>query len=121
MAYRLLADLVAILHFAFILFVILGGLLVFRRRRILWLHLPAALWGALLELGGWYCPLTPLENWLRRTGGGAGYETGFVERYLMPIIYPSALTREIQIILGLGVVILNVAIYFAVWSRRRGD
>jgi len=116
---RFLADLVAVAHFAFILFALLGGLLALRWRWIMWLHLPAATWGALIEFFGWYCPLTPLENWLRREGGEAGYPGGFVERYLLPVIYPGALTREIQVIIGVFVVVLNVVIYWVVWRRAR--
>jgi hypothetical protein len=115
---RMLADLVAITHFAFIAFVVLGGLLALRWRWIPWLHLPAAAWGAAIEFFGWYCPLTPLENALRRAGGAAGYAGGFVERYLLPVIYPGALTRELQVWLGVIVVLLNVVAYSVVWRRR---
>jgi hypothetical protein len=119
MFYRVLADLVAVSHFGFIVFVILGGLLVLRWRRVMWVHLPAALWGAAIEFWGWYCPLTPLENHLRRAGGSAGYSGGFIEEYLLPIIYPGQLTREIQIVLGIVVVLLNVVIYAVVSTRSR--
>ena len=117
---RLSADLVVLVHLAFVLFVVLGGLLALRWRWMPWLHLPAAIWGAAVELFGWYCPLTPLENSLRRAGGAAGYEGGFVERYLLPLLYPGDLTREIQLVLGALVVLVNVAIYLVVWRRRRG-
>ena len=108
---RLLADLVLLLHLAFVLFVVFGGLLVLRRRRIAWLHVPAFVWGAAIEFGGWICPLTPLENRLREQSGAGGYAGGFVERYLVPILYPGELTREIQIALGLAVLLINLAIY----------
>jgi len=111
MPYRTLADLVVGLHLAFVLFVVLGGLLVPRWRWIAWLHVPAALWGAWVELAGWVCPLTPLENWLRRRAGCEGYQGGFVEYYLHPLLYPSALTRTTQILLGLLVIGINVAVY----------
>jgi hypothetical protein len=119
MTYRLLADLVVVLHFAFVLFVVLGGLLVLRWRRLMWLHLPAAIWGALIEFAGWVCPLTPLENWLRHRGGEAGYTGGFVERYIVSVLYPEGLTREHQIILGLLVLVINLLIYWRVFTRSR--
>jgi hypothetical protein len=109
--YRLAADLVALTHFTFVLFVVLGGLLVLRWHRLAWWHLPAALWGAMIELGGWICPLTPLENWLRRGAGEAGYAGGFIQHYLMPVLYPAGLTRPVQLVLGAAVVVLNLAIY----------
>ncbi len=118
MPYEVLADAVLILHLCFILFVVLGGLLVLRWPRVAWAHLPAAIWGALVEVTGWICPLTPLEIAFRRAGGGAAYDTTFVERYLVPLVYPSALTRGLQVGLGLLVVGVNVAVYGAVWRRR---
>lgn len=117
--YGLAADAVLALHLAFILFVLLGGLLALRWRPVIWCHLPAAAWGALTELTGWICPLTPLETWLRRRAGMGGYEGGFVEHYLLPLIYPAHLTRELQIALGLMVILLNAAVYARVLSRRR--
>ncbi len=116
---RLAADLVVLLHFAFILFVLLGGLLVLRWPRFAWLHLPAVAWGILIEWAGWICPLTPLENFLRRAAGEAGYTRSFVEHYLLPIIYPGGLTREIQLVLGAFVLLLNLAIYLWVLRRAR--
>lgn len=111
MFYRLLADIVVVLHFCFILFVLGGGMLVLFWRRCAWLHLPAVLWGILIELTGGVCPLTPLENWLRRQGQGAGYHTSFIEHYLIPVIYPAALTNELRLIFALLVVIINTGIY----------
>ncbi len=111
MIYRLLADGVLLLHLAFILFVVLGGFLTWRHPRLAWLHLPCAAWGAFVEFTGWDCPLTPLENHLRQMGGTAGYLGGFIEYYLSSLIYPEALTRELQFTLGLGVVGINVAAY----------
>ena len=109
--YGALADAVVVVHFLFVLFVLFGGLLVLRWRRVRWLHLPAAAWGALIEFAGWTCPLTPLEKWLRREGNLGGYEGGFVEHYILPVLYPQALTRNVQLVLGLIVVLLNLFIY----------
>jgi hypothetical protein len=120
MLYRLLADAVLSLHLFFILFVVFGGLLALRWRRAMYLHLPAAIWGALIEFMGWTCPLTPWENRLRRLAGDEGYAGGFIEHYLLPLVYPDGLTREIQIILGVAVLVANVAIYAAIiWRHRR--
>lgn len=119
MIYGILADGVLILHLSFILFVVLGGLLALRWRWIVWLHLPCAIWGLLIEVFGWICPLTPLENSLRRQAGEAGYGGGFIENYLLPVIYPGGLTREIQLGLAALVVAINVAVYAFVWRKRR--
>jgi len=121
MFYRFLADGVALSHFAFIVFVLFGGLLALRWRWVPWIHLPAAAWGASIEFWGWICPLTPLENFLRRAGGSGGYSGGFIERYLLPIIYPTQLTREIQLLLGCSLVLLNIVIYISVWRQFRRD
>ncbi len=119
MIYRILADLVALTHFAFIVFALLGGLLALRWRWVPWAHVPAVVWGAAVEFFGCFCPLTPLENALRRQGGSVGYSGGFIERYLMPLIYPEELTREIQLLLGCVLVVLNLAVYLVVWRRFR--
>lgn len=119
MGYRLLADLVVVLHGAFVGFVVLGGLLAFRWRRAPLVHLPAAAWGAWIEISGGLCPLTPLENWLREEGGMRGYAGGFIEHYLLPALYPAGLTRELQFLLAGGVVVANVLIYGALWRRGR--
>lgn len=120
MIYRALADLVAVVHFGFVLFAVLGGVLVLRWRRVAWVHLPAAVWAALIEFAGWICPLTPLENQLRLKGGATGYETGFVEHYILPLLYPAGLTRRVQIVLGVLVVAVNVGVYgWVVWRRIR--
>ena len=86
--------------------------------RVAYLHLPAAVWGALIELAGWVCPLTPLEQWLRGQAGDSGYSTGFIEHYVLPALYPSALTRNIQLVLGLLVITVNLAIYGYAFRRR---
>ena len=119
MAYRLLADLVVVVHFGFILFVILGGLLGLRWRPAPWFHLPAAAWGFAIEVFGWICPLTPLENRLRRASGEAGYPGGFIEHYLIPVMYPAGLTRGVQWVLASLVVAVNLTIYVFVWRRRK--
>lgn len=119
MLIRLAADLVALIHLGFIVFVVGGGLAVLRWPRAAWLHLPAAAWGAGIVLFGGVCPLTPLENALRRAAGQAGYEGGFIEHYLMPILYPVGLTRGMQVVLGLLVVAVNLAVYTIVLARRR--
>jgi hypothetical protein len=115
----MLADLVVILHFAFVLFVLFGGLLALRWPRVMYLHLPAALWGAFIELAGGICPLTPLENSLRRGAGLPGYQGGFVEHYILPVLYPAGLTRDVQLVLGAIVIGVNLAIYTSVIMRWR--
>jgi hypothetical protein len=119
MLYARLADLVVLLHFGFVLFVVSGGLLTLRWRWVPWVHLPAALWGVAVEVGGWICPLTPLENHLRHLGGAAGYGGGFVERYLLPILYPAGLTHGVQLVLAAVVLIANACVYAWVWHRSR--
>jgi hypothetical protein len=111
MLYQALADLVLIIHLAFVIFVVLGGFLVLTRRWLAWVHVPAFLWGAIVEFTGWICPLTPLENWLRQKGGGLVYRTDFVAHYLLPVLYPAILTRGLQIFLGLLVVSVNLGLY----------
>ncbi len=121
MPYRLLADLVVLLHAAFVLFVVFGGFAVLHRPRLAWIHLPTAAWGALIELAGWICPLTPLENGLRQMGGQAGYGGSFIEYYVVPVIYPPGLTRGTQISLGIAVLVLNAAIYGWILTVRKGS
>ena len=116
---RALADVVLVVHLAFVLFVVLGGLLALRWPRVAWVHVPVALYGATIEFVGFVCPLTPLEVWLRRRGGEGGYEGGFVEHYVTAALYPSGLTREVQVALGVAVLALNAVVYVAyVWRRR---
>lgn len=118
MLYLFLADLLVLLHLAFVVFVVLGVLLVQRSPRLAWFHLPSAFWGAFIEFAGWACPLTPLENRFRQLGGDAGYAGGFVEHYLLPVLYPQALTRPMQVVLGALVLILNAIGYSRLWRRR---
>lgn len=120
MTWLVLADAVLVAHFAFVLFVMLGGFLVLRRRWFIWLHLPVVIWGALIEFAGWICPLTPLENWLREQGGDRGFSGGFIDHYLGTLIYPEGLTRELQWLLGALVLAINAAIYSRVWRSRPG-
>lgn len=119
MIYRVLADAVLLLHLLFVAFAVAGGLLALRWRWMPWLHLPALAWGATVEFTGWYCPLTPLENALRRAGGEAGFAGGFIEHYLLPLLYPAALTRDTQLVLGAGLVAFNLAVYALVLLRLR--
>ena len=118
MWYLWLADLTLCLHAGFVLFVIFGGLLMLRWRWIAWLHLPAAAWGAFVEFTGWICPLTPLENWLRKQGGEDSYRSDFIAQYLLPMLYPGDLTRDLQLLLGTGVVVLNTAVYWWLWQTQ---
>jgi len=113
----LAADSVVLIHFGFIVFVVAGGLLVLRWPRAAWVHLPAAAWGAAIVLLGGICPLTPLEQWLRHLAGEADYEGGFIDRYLMPVIYPVGLTRDVQVVLGVLVVGVNLVVYAIVRKR----
>jgi hypothetical protein len=118
MAYRILADLVVGLHALFVVFVILGGLLALRWPWLVAAHLPAAVWGALIEFRGWVCPLTPLEKSLRAAAGQAGYQGGFIEHYLLPVLYPAGLTRGVQLVLGSLVIAVNLAVYGLLLRRR---
>lgn len=115
--FQLAADGLVVMHLLFILFVISGGFLVLRNRKWALVHLPAALWAATVEFTGWFCPLTPLENWLRLRGGEARYTSSFVEHYLLPLLYPAELTRGLQITLGLAVIVVNGLVYFRVFRR----
>ncbi|MEJ2545642.1 MAG: DUF2784 domain-containing protein [Calditrichaceae bacterium] len=116
---RLLADLIVLFHFAFILFVVFGGFLGFRCRWFIWLHIPCAVWGGLIEFAGWICPLTPWENSLRIAAGDSGYGGSFIEHYIVPVIYPSGLTSDVQSVLGIIVIAVNILAYFLVWKRRK--
>ena len=117
MMYRILADLVVGVHALFVAFVVIGGLLVLRWPWVAALHLPAAVWGALIEFQGWICPLTPLEKSLREAAGEAGYQGGFIEHYLLPVLYPAGLTRGVQLVLGASVILVNLLVYGVVLVR----
>lgn len=114
---RALADAIVVLHFGFLLFVVLGGLVVLRWPRLAWLHVPAAIWGVLIEFFGWICPLTPLENHFRALGGQAGYSGGFIQHYIVSVLYPDQLTRGTQLMLGALVLALNAIVYARLWMR----
>lgn len=119
MLYRALADLVLIVHLGFVAFVLFGGLLVLKRPAVAWVHVPAAAWGVLIELAGWICPLTPLENSLRLRGGEAAYAGDFVGHYITEVLYPAGLTRGVQIALGTFALAVNAAVYWRVGRARR--
>lgn len=116
--YRLLADAVVVFHFGFVLFVVLGGLIVLRWRRAALVHLPCAAWGALIEFGGWICPLTPLENHLRSLAAERGYTGDFVDHYITRVMYPAGLTRGMQVAIGIFVISINLLFYWLAFGRR---
>ena len=119
MIYRIAADFVLMTHFAFIVLVVAGGLIVFRYAWFAWIHIPAASWGAFIELTGRICPLTTLENYLRIRAGQEGYANSFIEQYILPVIYPAGLTRQVQFVLAGIVVTVNVIIYATILLRKR--
>lgn len=120
MLYDLLATAIVLLHFSFVLFVVGGGLLLYKWPWLAWLHLPAVIWAALLEFNGWVCPLTPLEQQLRSAAGQAGYSGGFVDHYLLALLYPVGLDGNMQVILGSLVVVINVLVYGVLGWHRKG-
>jgi len=117
--YAIAAEATLLLHAAFIVFAVAGGLLVLRWRWLVWLHVPAAGWAALVVMAGWICPLTPIEQMLRGLAGQDGYAGSFIEHYLVLLIYPPGLTRSLQLLLGALVLAVNVAVYLVVWGKRR--
>ena len=119
MGWRLLADVVVVVHALFIVFVVAGGLLALRWRWMAFVHLPVAVYGVVIELVGFTCPLTPLEKALRRRAGSAGYDGGFVEHYVIPLVYPGEFTSGVKIVLALLIVAVNVVVYTIVWRRAR--
>ena len=124
MAYRALANAVVLVHTLFVAFVVLGGFVAWRWRWVAWVHFPAAAWGVAIEFGGWVCPLTPLENALRARAGLAGYHDGFVEHYLIPVLYPADLTAPQQVVLGGVALAVNVVAYGVLLgraARRKGE
>jgi len=120
MLFRFLADLVLVIHLGFILFAVFGVFLVLKWRVVAWIQVPTFLWAVLIEFANWVCPLTPLENWLRTKGGGLPYPTTFVEHYILPLIYPAFLTRNLQIFLGFLVLSINLGLYgWVIWRTRK--
>lgn len=119
MLFQLFGDLVLVIHFAFVGFVVFGAFFALRWPRVTVIHLAAVLWAAVVEFAGWVCPLTPLENWLRRKAGGGDYRSDFIAHYLFPLLYPEGLTREVQVALGILVIIVNVVAYGWVLRSRR--
>ncbi|PJZ70467.1 hypothetical protein CH373_05185 [Leptospira perolatii] len=117
--FTILANLILILHLCFVLFVIFGAILSFRFKWMPWIHIPAAIWGFLVEMTGWICPLTPLEWKFRMLAGQSGYSGGFLEYYIISILYPEGLTREISYFLGAGVLLWNLLIYYLVWKKKQ--
>lgn len=115
---RVTADLLVVVHFAFIAFVVFGGFLVLKWGRVSVLHIPCALWGVLIELGGWICPLTPLENYFREAAGDVGFNGGFIDQYVMPLVYPEGLSRGMHLSLGVMVLALNLCVYGVVLVKR---
>ncbi len=111
MLFRLLANLVVLAHALFVAFVVLGGFLAWRRRWVAWLHVPATVWGVAIEYAGWICPLTPLENYFRTRAGLEGYGGGFVEHYVIPLLYPAGLTPPQQLVLGTFALTVNLVAY----------
>ncbi len=119
MIHLFLATSIVMVHFAFILFVVFGGLLVFYKKWMPWLHIPAIFWAALIEFSGWICPLTPLENHFRALAEQSGYDHGFIHHYLLQVIYPDGLTRQVQIFIGFGVLILNLIVYAVFFKEKK--
>jgi hypothetical protein len=118
MPLKAVADTLVLLHLAFILFVVFGGLFVLRWPKVAWAHVPSAIWGALIEFAGWICPITPLENKLRLASGSSGYSEGFIDHYVMPVVYPAGLTPSVQVVLGAAVIAINAVIYGIFFVRR---
>lgn len=116
---RFAADATIVVHAAFVVFVLFGGFLAVRWRRLVWIHLPSVIWGVVVEWAGWICPLTPLENYLREHGGEPVYRGDFIEHYLVPLLYPSNLTPQTQFLLGAAVIAINAAAYALVGRRRQ--
>lgn len=114
MTYLALSTATGLIHLAFILFVLFGGFVVLKWPKLMWVHVPAAIWGVLIEFFGWYCPLTRWENFFLREAGRAGYSGGFVSHYVFPLIYPAGLTRVHELVIGALVLTVNLAIYVKV-------
>lgn len=121
MLYQIAADFVIFLHFAFIAFVLAGGLLVYKWRWIIWFHIPAALWGSMVVIARWICPLTPIENMFRQASGVEAYSSSFIEHYLVPVIYPTGLNHKIFIVMGIVVIVINVTVYVILFIKRKKE
>lgn len=121
MLYQIAADLILFIHFSFIVFVIAGGVLVFKWHWLIWLHIPAVIWGALIVIVGWICPLTPIENMLLKAAGGETYSVSFIERYLVPVIYPSGLNREMFITMGVVIIVVNLIVYTILFVKHKRE
>ena len=119
MLLRIAADLIVLVHFAFIIFVVAGGLLALKWPKMAYLPIPAAVWGAWIGFANWICPLTPLENHLRRLTGEAGYAGGFIEHYITRILYPAGLTAGMRVMLGVAAVAVNLLVYWICFARWR--
>ncbi len=120
MVFQVLADAALLFHFLFILFAIFGGLLVLVKKKVALLHVPVVLWSSAVNLASLTCPLTPIENFFRGAAGQSGYQGGFIEHYISPIVYPSGMPRELELFAGFSIVGWNVVVYaIAVWKIRR--
>lgn len=119
MIYHFLANSVFVVHLAFVLFAIFGGLLALRRRWLIWLHIPAVIWAILVEFFQLFCPLTTLENYFKRLGGEQDYAGGFIEYYVSAILY-TPITAQIQITLGVFLLIFNLAVYLFIFKKSKG-
>ena len=119
MIYEVLAEIVVVIHFCFVLYVVLGAFLGFKWIKTLYIHLCVLAWGVYIEFSGTICPLTPLENWLRQQANQHGYEGGFLAHYIVPIVYPETLTRSDQMVLGGLLLGLNLLVYSAIFFRRQ--
>ena len=117
--YELAADLTLIIHFTFILFVIFGALLFFITTKIIFIHIPAIIWGSYIELTHSICPLTYLENWLLQKANLTTYSEGFIQNYLVPIVYPMNMTKDLQIFLGISLIVINIVIYAFIFSKMK--
>lgn len=117
--HELAADIILIIHFAFILFVVFGALLFFVAKKIVFIHIPAIIWGSYIELTHSICPLTYLENWLLQKANLTTYSEGFIQYYLVPIVYPTNLTKDIQIYLGIGLIVINIVIYAFIFGKMK--
>jgi asparagine N-glycosylation enzyme membrane subunit Stt3 len=119
---KILADTVLLIHFAFVFFAVFGGISVLYKRSLAWFHIPVVLWSSVINLGGWICPLTPLENYFRSQAGRAGYEGGFVQHYIESLVYPGGMPRNFELIAGISILAWNGLVYLFVllyWKQRQ--